>query len=161
VVPPARIDLAAKLYLLGRSPRAIQHRLVREFGVDPRTARRYLARAKKQLGAKRPVDPAAGAARSEALQLEAFALARTQGDSRAMSLIAHRLAELDGALVQRLEHSGPGGGPIPHKVDTVDVAQLAARIDVLCAGVAGAPEPGAAGGGAAPADAGGAGAAEP
>jgi hypothetical protein len=106
VIPPARIDLAAKLYLLGRSPRSIQHRLAREFGVDARTARRYLARAKKQLGAKRPVDPAAGAARAEALQLEAFALARTQADPRAMSLIAHRLAELDGALVQRLVHSG-------------------------------------------------------
>lgn len=106
MIDPERIDLAAKLYLLGRTPRSIQCTLARRFGVDPRTARRYLARAKQRLGSQRRVDPASGAARAEALQLEAYALARSQGDPRAMSLIAHRLAELDGALVQRLVHSG-------------------------------------------------------
>ena len=128
VIDPIRIDHAERLYLAGRTPRTIQRTLTRTYGVNPSTARSYLARAKKRLG-NRPanaINPDAGRARAESLLLEAAAIARSKEDPKALAIIAHRLAELDGAIgPRRLELSGPGGGPIQTHHDVSPRAILA------------------------------------
>lgn len=116
VIDPLRIDHAERLYLAGRAPRSIQRALVKAYGVEPRTARRYLALAKTRItkrGSSTP-NPDAGRARAEEMLLEAAKLARAKGDPKALALCAQRLAELDGALgPKRIEVSGPNKGPIP------------------------------------------------
>lgn len=126
-IDPERIDLAEKLYLKGSPPRSIYLTLCRRFSIDLRTAQRYLARAKKRLG-NRPantINPDAGRARAEGLLLEAFVIARVKEDPKAMAIIAHRLAELDGAVgPRRIELSGPGGGPIHTHAAVVVLPEL-------------------------------------
>lgn len=139
VIDPARIDLAERLYLAGRTPRSIERTIAHRFGVTTRTARNYLARAKKRLG-NRPanaINPDAGRTRAESLLLEAAAMARAKEDPKALAIIAHRLAELDGAVgPRRIELSGPGGGPIQTHAAVVVLPELEPRADGALA-----PEP--------------------
>ena len=127
MIDPIRIDHAERLYLAGRTPRTIQRTLTRTYGVTPQTARHYLARAKKRL-ASRPsneISPDAARARAESLLLEAAAMARAKEDPKALAMIAHRLAELDGAVgPRRVELSGPGGGPIQTHASVVVLPEL-------------------------------------
>lgn len=129
---PDRIDLAERLYLAGRSPLSIQRTLARKFAITLRTARRYLARAKRRLSdrGEHAPNPDAGRARAEEMLLTAARFAREQQDPKALALCAQRLAELDGALgPKRIEHSGPNGGPIPVADARARVLALLARGD--------------------------------
>lgn len=132
MIDPLRIDHAERLYLAGRTPRSIQRTLVKAYGVEPRTARRYLAAAKSRItkrGSSAP-NPDAGRARAEEMLLTAARFAREQQDPKALALCAQRLAELDGALgPKRIEHSGPNGGPIPVADARARVLALLARGD--------------------------------
>lgn len=95
-----------ELYLGGVGDRAIEDRASKRFGVTTRQVRTYIARVKARLAAEGVANPGPARLRSEELLLEALGVARDAGDARAMSLIAVRLADLHGALVQRMEHSG-------------------------------------------------------
>lgn len=106
--------LTEQLFLAGKAELAIQRELEARFGVSDRQARRYLQRVRAKLDEARGTNPGAARMRAETLLLEALEVARQKRQGSLIARIASRLADLDGALVRRLEHSGPGGGPFVH-----------------------------------------------
>lgn len=122
-----------------------------EFKTGQRCAEKYVRRVHDRWTAegKATVDREAKRVEIERAADLAFrrALEGPKPDLRAAAAILQLKAKLHGLASDRLEHSGPNGGPIPHKHD-VDAAALSARIAALAAG-----RPGGAPGAGAPAGA--------
>jgi hypothetical protein len=144
----------------------------REFGVGERCAEKYLRRVLDRWEAegKAAVDRDAKRVEIEqGLNLTVRrALAGPRPDARAAVNALQLKAKLHGLAHDRLEHSGPAGGPIPHHHHDVDAGHLSERIGALAralGGAGGPAGPGApagagaddAGGAAGPGPAGGAG----
>jgi|JI10StandDraft_1071094.scaffolds.fasta_scaffold198211_3 hypothetical protein len=129
IIPRERLDLAEKLYLTGKSGPHIVKKLRAEFGVAPRTARRYIALVEKRLAALPKPPPEATFQRVQGMLLETYKLARggvqrivvsggkgapsaveeyPQANVGTMATVAWRLAELHGITVQRVEVSAGG-----------------------------------------------------
>lgn len=136
-IPRERLALVEKLWLKGRSESVITATVCKRYTISARQARRYVERVKAKIAARDALDPAAALARSERMLLETYQLARTRTamvgrhpktkqpilledpDTKTMAVVAFRLAELHGAgAAKRLEHSGPGGKPIPVQTQT-------------------------------------------
>lgn len=129
IIPRERLDLTEKLYLAGKSGPSIARKLRQEFGIAPRTARKYIAIVEKRLAALPKPSPQATFRRVEAMLLETYKLARNgvqrlvisrgkdagaaveeypQANVGAMATVAWRLAELHGITVQKVEVSAGG-----------------------------------------------------
>lgn len=129
IIPRERLDLVEKLYLSGKSGPSIAKKLRAEFGVAPRTARKYVQIVEKRLAALPKPDPAATFQRVQGMLLETYKLARggvqrivvsrgreagsaveeyPQANVGTMATVAWRLAELHGITVQKIEVSAGG-----------------------------------------------------
>lgn len=111
-----RLEYVERLYLRGRTRRAIQDLASKRFGITHRAVRRYLARVGERLAALPKPSPAAAKARAESLLLRAYLAAERGGEkgpqAAAMVQAAARLAELDGVLAKHHEVTGRDGGPV-------------------------------------------------
>lgn len=126
IIPRERLDLVERLYLAGKSGTSIAKKMREEFGVSPRTTRRYIALVEKRLAALPKPSPEAVFQRVQGMLLESYSLARKgvqrlvvsqgrgepstveefpQANVGAMATIAWRLAELHGITVQKVEVS--------------------------------------------------------
>lgn len=135
IIPRERLDFAEKLYLAGKPRQEISRRICKRYGVTARTARRYLARVEAKLAVLPKPSAATVFHRVEAMLLRAYDRAdkaikvvkwtEGSGDSKTessrifhapetgtMVTAAWRLAELHGIAPQKIEHSGPDGGPV-------------------------------------------------
>jgi hypothetical protein len=134
-IPRERLDLVEKLWLEGKSDRAIQRAVVKRFVITFRTARRYLRRVRETIGKRQAVNPDAARARTEAMLLETYALAKRKTkltmfgeqndpDTKTMATVATRLGELEGAFAPKeLKHTVSGSLPLDQLSDEA-LAQL-------------------------------------
>lgn len=150
LIPRERLEFVESAYLAGRADHLIRKAICDRYGVTLRTARRYLRRVREKLAALPAPDPAAVRARSEAMLLEAYGLARdavkyvtfqdgvgpmTAKETRAvpapevgtMASVAFRLSELHGATGAKRVDVTSGG----ERIATMTDAELNARIAEL------------------------------
>jgi hypothetical protein len=110
-IPRERLELVEKLYLSGKSGRAIGSVVCKRFGVSKRTVERYLSLVLNRISALPKPPPEAARARAESLLLSAYQIAKTKRgmsgpDTKSMVAAARTLAEIDGVLSRKIEHSG-------------------------------------------------------
>lgn len=126
------------------SDRKAARAVVDEYKVHPNTALRYCRMVRERWRAEAGARD--GANRTERLQehRERFAtifrrsLDNESGSLKTAIAAAERLAQLDGFLTNKVEHSGPDGGPIPFKAEDLPDDKLDARIRELEAKLGGA-----------------------
>jgi hypothetical protein len=127
-IPPERLERVRDLWLLGRSSRSIERTICAEYGVTARQARNYIRRMRDKIGLEAPTGTEAARKRSEEILLEVLERAESRPpalggpDFKTMATVARHLAELNGALVQKVEHSGGVG--LNTKADDEVVAAL-------------------------------------
>ena len=148
-IPKERLALAERLYLTGVSDHLAQQQLSDRFGVSHRQARRYLERIREKFAKLPQPSPEAVRARSEAMLLEAYGLARsavkyvtfrdgvgpeTSSETKpvpapevgTMASCAARLADLHGATGTKKIDVTSGGKPLASQSDDELRARLAA-----------------------------------
>lgn len=131
VIPKERLERTRELWLMAKSPRSIERVICAEFGVTARAARNYIRRVRDHLNVEPGTDAEPARKRSEEMLLEVYDRASSRvndlgepdPDLKTMATCARHLAELHGALVQRVEHSGGVG--LNAKADDELLARLA------------------------------------
>ena len=117
-IPKERLERVRDLWLLGKSERQIARLICAEYKITARAVRNYIALVRGKIAGEPGTTTEAARHRAEEIMLEALDLAANRVDPvtgaldpdyREMSTIARRLAELHGALVQKVEHSGGVG----------------------------------------------------
>jgi hypothetical protein len=153
-IPKERLDRVRDLWMLGKSERQITRLVCAEYSITARAVRRYIVRVRDKIAGEPGTTTEAARKRAEEIMLEALehAVSRVDADTgvaapdyKEMSTIARRLAELHGALVQKVEHSG--GVALNAKADDELLARLtraAAGPSGVVGADAGGPSPSAA-----------------
>ncbi len=139
-IPKERLERVRDLWLVGKSERQITRLVCAEYKITARQVRRYIALVRNKVAGEPGTSTEAARKRSEEIMLEALERAENRVDAdtgmpdpdfKTMATIARHLAELHGALVQKVEHAG--GVTLNPSAD----AELLARLTRAAAGPSG------------------------
>lgn len=113
VIPIERWVEVEKRLLRVEHPPQIERELAREWKITRGAVRRYITAVRRRLvEAYEATPPAEHAHRVEGMLLEAYRVAASQGDAKAMVMVAKTLAEVTGAKAPSRVDVTSGGAPL-------------------------------------------------
>ena len=126
----ARIDMCRQLISAGHYDGEVKSKVATHFNLSPRTVERYLRRA-RDLMIKETGKPQIEH-RAESLAFYQHVRKKHEEETRDRIRAQERIDKLLGLETpQRVEMSGPGGGPMEHDVVTMSRDEMIARVRAL------------------------------
>lgn len=144
VIPIGRLVEVERRILRVEHPPQIERELAKEWGITRNGVRRYITLVRKRLvDAFKATPPEEHAQRVEGMLLEAYRVALTDRDAKAMVAVAKTLAEVTGVKAPSRVDITSGGQPLPDV--HAHAADLHARLAAAAARAARGADPGGAG----------------
>lgn len=154
VIPIERLVEVEKRLLRVEHPPQIERALSKQWGITRGAVRRYITLVRRRLvAAFQATPPEEHAQRVEGMLLEAYRVALTGRDAKAMVAVAKTLAEVTGVKAPSKVDITSGGQPLPDV--HAHAADLHARLAAAAARAARSADPGRAGADDAPGPGGG------